>query len=1074
MLRGRARALRSADTPPMAIACAACGIVVATDARFCPSCGARQPERAPASREVRKLVTILFADVTGSTALGERLDPEALRALMGRYFAVTRQVIERHGGTVEKFIGDAVMAVFGIPHVHEDDALRAVRAGWEIRAALGALNAELEAQRGISIQIRTGINTGEVVAGDPEAGTTLVTGDTVNTAARLEQAAPPGEILIGRLTHALVRDAIDAETLEPVVAKGKAEAVAAWRLVGVRAHAEGRARHLDAPMVGRDRELSTLLDTWRRVVDDRTPHLVTVVGAAGVGKSRLVRELVSAIRADDGRVLVGRCLSYGEGITYWPIRELVHEAAGVTEADTLALARARVEGIAPDSGVAARVAAAIGLESGASSQEELFWAVRRLLEHLAAGAPTLIVLEDLHWAEDTLLDLVDYVVDLARRVPLMLLATARPDLVERRPAFVAPREATTYLRLEPLGASVADELLRTLPGGSAVPAGMRARIHDAAEGNPLYVEELLALLRDDGRLWQEDGAWVAAPDIDAVSVPVSIRALLAARLEGLPPAERSTAQRASVLGRTFEVAALASMEQAGSVGLTRHLVGLVRKELLRPDRAELTAGDAFRFRHVLIRDAAYEALPKAERAALHERFADWLEGVAGDRIAELEEIVGYHLEQARLYRSDLGESGEAVDRLGHRAAGHLGAAGQHAHDRGNLIVAVALLERALSLGAEPEPFANGLRIRLAAALGTMGRLTEAIALVDDVRDRAHASGDVVVEARALATGLDLRAAAGEPPLATSAYVDLLERARPVVDRSGDPLARGMYWRLLSTSEWEASRFEASHVALREAVSALEVAGDARELEDMRSMTLIEELSGRTPLADVLDHFDTWLARPGLGPESRAFGLSRRAVVLAMLRRDDWGPDVDQAARLYGELGMPTLVGDALWHRSWCERLAGRYADEAASLAMASTLVVPSVRQLMQALVGLAQAKLGHMDAARDALAAAEGDSWYRTRRTRLLGLARVAIADGDTAAALGHADEVEASVANEAYFLNARAEAVHECAVVAALAGDRPTAERRARLVLEIANEKGSVALAARATAVMAGELAGL
>src|SRR4051794_2595129 len=282
---------RAHASPLMAasVACPDCGAELTAGTKFCPECGARQPERAAPSREVRKLVTVLFADVTGSTALGEQLDPEALRALMTRYFTVMRSVVERHGGTVEKFIGDAVMAVFGIPAVHEDDALRAVRAAWDIREALGAMNAGLVAERGMAVRFRTGVNTGEVVAGDPDTGTTLVTGDTVNTAARLEQAAPPGEILLGRLTYSLVRDAVDAEPVEPIEAKGKAEPLEAWQLTAVRAGAAGRERHLDAPLVGRERELAQLGHSWRRVVDERSPHLVTLVAPASVGKRRLER-----------------------------------------------------------------------------------------------------------------------------------------------------------------------------------------------------------------------------------------------------------------------------------------------------------------------------------------------------------------------------------------------------------------------------------------------------------------------------------------------------------------------------------------------------------------------------------------------------------------------------------------------------------------------------------------------------------------------------------------------------------------------------------------------------------------
>ena len=747
------------------VACPDCGAELTAGTKFCAECGARQPERPAPSREVRKLVTVLFADVTGSTALGEQLDPEALRALMTRYFTTMRGIVERHGGTVEKFIGDAVMAVFGIPAVHEDDALRAVRAAWEIREALAAMNAQLETERGMVVRFRTGVNTGEVVAGDPDTGTTLVTGDTVNTAARLEQAAPPGEILLGRLTYSLVRDAVDAEPVEPIAAKGKAEPVEAYRLTAVRAGAAGRERHLDAPLVGRHRELAQLTETWRRVVDERAPHLVTLVAPAGVGKSRLVSEFIGQVRADGGHALVGRCLSYGEGITYWPIRELVHQAAGITEADDQAEANQKVVALArpmPDGErVASRIASAVGLSSAGAGQDELFWAVRRLLERLADGQPTLVVLEDLHWAEDTMLDLVDYVVDLAAGVPLLLLATARPELTERRPSAVASREATTVLRLDPLGADAAGALLDALPGGSAIPSVLRARILDAAEGTPLYVEEFVGMLRDDGHLVPSTaGQWTALPGAESVTVPPTVKALLAARLEGLPEDERAVARRASVIGRSFEVAALGALDAARSTDLGRSLLALVRKELLRPDRAELTVGDAFRFRHVLIRDAAYDALSKAERATLHERVADWLERAAGDRLPEVQEILAFHLGEAHRYRLELGVPSAQLEDLAMRAGrAHLDAA-RTAYAHEDVRAAFASTTRAVDV------------LRVSRALGDALALRFRIApAVDDFRAREDAAARLAVVADAL----------GDPGLAQQALL-----ARIHIDMDFDP------------------------------------------------------------------------------------------------------------------------------------------------------------------------------------------------------------------------------------------------------------------------------------------------
>ncbi len=319
-------------------ACPNCGHENADGAKFCSECGANLLARGPRRREMRKTVTVVFCDVTGSTALGERLDPESLRGVMTRYFARMKAVLEAHGGTVEKFIGDAVMAVFGIPVLHEDDALRAVRAAAEMRDALAELNVELEREWSLSLQARIGVNTGEVVAGDPSAGQNLVTGDTVNTAARLEQAATPGEILIGEETFHLARDAVVAEPVDPLALKGKAEVVGAYRLQSVKAGVAGHVRRLDSPMVGRERPLRMLLDAFESASADRACHLFTVFGPAGIGKSRLVREFVSTV-GSDARVLTGRCLSYGDGITFWPVTEMAIQAAGIAEDDTPERAR---------------------------------------------------------------------------------------------------------------------------------------------------------------------------------------------------------------------------------------------------------------------------------------------------------------------------------------------------------------------------------------------------------------------------------------------------------------------------------------------------------------------------------------------------------------------------------------------------------------------------------------------------------------------------------------------------------------------------------------------------------------
>ena len=613
-------------------ACPQCGEENSDRARFCEACGTALPP-ADAASEVRKTVTVLFSDVAGSTSLGERLDPESLRRLMGRYFEAMREVLEHHGGTVEKFIGDAIMAVFGIPRLHEDDALRAVRAAAGMRERLVRLNQELRGDLGVEIAARTGIHTGEVVAGDPGRGQTLVTGDAVNTAARLEQAAGAGEVLIGEPTYRLVRDAVVAEPIDPVDAKGKAEPVPAYRLDEVIVGAEAHARRMDAPMVGRDAELRTILDAFERSAVDRTCRLVTILGEAGVGKSRLVLEALGAI-GDRAIVLRGRCLPYGEGITYWPVAEAVRRAAGISDEHTPREARRRIasllEGVERSDRIADGVAELIGLGEGARTAEEGFWAVRRFFEGLARSQPLVLVFDDIHWGEETFLDLLGYVVEWTSGVPVLVICLARKELLDRRPGWAAG----DVVVLTSLGDAECESLLRGLLSTEEVPGAVTEAIAGTAEGNPLFVEELLAMLIDDGLLVRDDGHWSPTPGLADLAVPPTVQALLAARLEHLDRAERRVLECAAVVGEVFEWSAVAELvptELRSDLG--GNLMSLVRKEVIRPAPSDLSDEDAFRFRHLLIRDATYEGMAKETRAELHERFARWLEGLGPERSA---------------------------------------------------------------------------------------------------------------------------------------------------------------------------------------------------------------------------------------------------------------------------------------------------------------------------------------------------------------------------------------------------------------------------------------------------------
>src|SRR5215207_811942 len=415
--------------------CPRCGTENPDVGRFCQACGLSLGRRGQGSGGSRKTVTVLFLDVVGSTELGERMDPESAGHMMSRLFEVVRPMLERHGGTVEKFIGDAVMAVFGIPSVHEDDALRACRAALEIQDEVTHLNKELERDWGMSISTRTGVNTGEVIAGDASSEQTFVTGDPVNTAARLEQSALPGTVLIGASTYRLVTDAVEVEQVHPVTAKGKGEVVAAYRLLSVLPGVPVRARRLDSPMVGRERELGVLTQASERSMAESRCVLATVIGMPGVGKSRLVHEFVASA-SDRATVLRGRCLPYGEGITFWPVANVVHEAARISEDDSPEEARSRIEAVLPEGDdrviLRDRVAAIIGIGEATWSIQETFWAVRKFLESVASDRPLIVVFDDIQWAEPAFLDLVEYLEGWSRTAPILVVSIARPELLEKR------------------------------------------------------------------------------------------------------------------------------------------------------------------------------------------------------------------------------------------------------------------------------------------------------------------------------------------------------------------------------------------------------------------------------------------------------------------------------------------------------------------------------------------------------------------------------------------------------------------------------------------------------------------
>jgi class 3 adenylate cyclase/tetratricopeptide (TPR) repeat protein len=851
---------------------------------------------------VRKTVTVLFSDVVEFTGLGERLDPESLRLLMSRYFDEMRGVVERHGGTVEKFIGDEIMAVFGVPQVHEDDALRAVRTAAEMQAVLRSLNDELEETWGVRLRARIGVNTGEVVAGDPGDGSGFVTGDAVNLAKRLEQAAGPDEILIGKATYPLVKDAVTAGPLQSFSVKGKRDPVSPLRLDEVQARAPGVLRRLDAPLVDRTLELAALQEAFDRAEHTRELQLVTVLGPAGIGKSRLVAELAASVEGR-ARTFQGTCLPYGEGITFWPIVQILRQAGGddgIVEA---------LAGVEDGDLVAERLSGVLGTAPSAST-EETFWAVRRFLEAVARNEPLLVVLEDIHWAEPTLLDLIEYLGGWTRGAPILFVCPARRELLERQPGWVTPRRNAFVVTLEALAGADVDALLEGLR--SEAPLGERTlgRIAAAAEGNPLFLEQLVAMASEDGGEAE-------------LRVPPSIQALLAERLDRLSADERAVIERAAVVGREFlrgQVVDLSAEELRPDVGAC--LMALVRKELIRPDTTATGSDDGFRFRHALIRDAAYDGMPKEVRADLHERFARIVEATYMDRLTELEEIVGYHLERAHALRSELGRDDDTTDALASAAAERLGRAGRRALTRGDAPAAVNLLERATRLfDAAGAPDANVL-LDLGAALREGGDPTGADATFTSAAAAAEAAADEALRLRVLIERTVLRMQV-DPDVEAQEVLEVAEQATPFFEARGDALGLSRAWGLVAEAHWLRVQCAAMEEVLERALAYAERAQERREVSRILDAMARVAVIGPRPVEAAVTRCQELRTRARGEPLVLPVVDSMLAVLEAMRGR------FDEARALYGrsretleELGLRFRFAQLAMYAGLAELIAG--------------------------------------------------------------------------------------------------------------------------------------------------------
>ena len=823
------------------------------------------PEPTPArvaGHESRKTVTVLTAAISGAPGEGVSLDPEALRQITSIVFERVSDAVAAHGGRIESVSAEAMDAIFGVPEVHEDDAVRAIRAAADIHARLADVEGEHLRGRDVALAVQIGIGTGEIVAGG--AASLLVTGAPFIRAERLARAAGPGETLLDEASLRAVGPRAEGDR---VTAAGRR----AFRLTRV---VESLVPRFRAPMVGRARERRRLTDAYEQAVADRSCQLFTVLGAAGVGKSRLVREFLSGLGAE-ARVARGRCLPYGDGITYWPVLEAIRDAADLSEADSADATVVRLAELLEDqpgaSVLVPLLTEVVGLAESVSATEEIFSAVRAFFEALARRGPLVLVFDDIHWGESTFLDLVDHLTDWTRDAPVLLICVARPELLEARPAWGGGKLNTVTTLLEPLSDTESAQLVDSLAVNVA--AAARRRIVGAAGGNPLYVEEMLALLHERG-------------DGDAsLEMPPTIQALLGARLDRLPDDERRAIEAAAVEGQVFHERSVAELTALGEPEVRRALQALLRKDLVAPARAAFAGEVAYRFRHLLIRDAAYDAIPKELRARLHEAHARWLQARSSERALEFEEILGYHLEQAFHYRSELGGRHSGTAALGQEAAERLGAAGKRAFIRRDAQAAVTLLSRAAALLPPNDPARLELVPNVRVVQGLSGDLGWADAVLTDAVTNAAAAGDHRLEAHALLQRGFLRLFT-QPDVAPVELRDVAQAAIAIFARSGDELGLARAWRLMAQAHYLDRHAGLSVDASERALEHARRSGDLLERREVVEWLCVGLMLGPTPASEAAVRCEQLLSDVHEDPILEPTVLSVLGNVKAMLERTD--------------------------------------------------------------------------------------------------------------------------------------------------------------------------------------------
>jgi class 3 adenylate cyclase/tetratricopeptide (TPR) repeat protein len=734
--------------------CPSCGHENRDGAKFCDECATPLTAPARSVPEERKVVTALFCDLVGFTATSESADPEDVDRMLSAYAAMAKAHIERHGGVVEKFIGDAVVGIFGVPAAHEDDPERAVRAGLRI-----AEDAEdLEGVDGASLRLRIGINTGETLVrlgASAASGERMLAGDAINTASRIQSVAPEMGVAVGLGTYEATEAVFDYAELDPATLKGKAEPVRVFHAKAARARlGTDLTRVHDTPFVGREIDLALLKGIFDKAVAAGMPQLVTVVGEPGLGKSRIVAELGAYVDQKPDLIVwrQGRCLPYGEGITFWAVGEILKSHAGILETDPSAVADAKLQAVLPEGPEREwfhqRLLPLLGIEASSSAErEERFTAWRRFFEHIAERGPLVLVFEDLHWADEPMLAFIEHLADRAEGVPLLIAGTARPELFERFPDFAAGIPNANRVNLAPLSEQETTRLISALLETSVLPAELQGPILERAGGNPLYAEEFVRLLKDQGLLTRKGASWDLAEGA-AIPFPDSVQAMIAARLDTLSAERKAMLADAAVVGKVFWAGAVASMGNLEETAVLEAMRDLTRKELVRPSRRSSMEGETeYAFWHVLARDVAYRQIPRASRASRHVAAASWIESKAPARLEDLADVLAYHYTSALELAEAAGEDAQAAE-LRVPAFRFLTLAGERAVEL-DTATALEAFERALALTAEGDPERAGALMRFGEAARHAARYVDASEALEEAIEAFRGRGDTLAAARAL-------------------------------------------------------------------------------------------------------------------------------------------------------------------------------------------------------------------------------------------------------------------------------------------------------------------------------------